>query len=181
MPTFRSAVPVSPPGVGGSGLTLTDLSAVRKLLRYPDRDESGAVDVGFAARRDGTISFSVSPHEYFVLSSAKATPSSPRQEMSREVDVTHARALFRLDGTDAARTLEKVCALDFDDRFMPAGSAARTSVAKTTAEVLRLDDSSSPSYLITCSRSFGSYLFDALLDASAEFGGRSATWDGISL
>ena len=46
----------------------------------------------------------------------------------------------------------------------------RTSVAKLTTDLVRDDQQGVPSYLLHCERSYGQYLFEALLDAGAEFG-----------
>ena len=51
----------------------------------------------------------------------------------------------------------------------PDGAATSASVAKITCDVIRADIDDDPSYLIACDRSYGQYLFDALLDAGAEF------------
>ena len=99
---------------------------------------------------------------------------------------THGRALMRLTGTEAPQLLAKVCAVDFDDRVTPDGTAFRSSVAKVATDVVR-DDRPDPlpagpprgpggagdglrSYLLHCERSSGQYLFDAILDAGRELG-----------
>ena len=181
-PILRSPVP-SLPAVASASLALEDLSPVRKLLVQVagERGSDGPLDVavGFATRGQESLVFSVSPHELFVLGAeANANADIAQDGSASSVDVTHGRALFRLTGRAAARTMEKVCALDFDDRFMPDGAAARTSVAKTITEVVRMDRDGTPSYLIACGRSFGAYLFDQLLDAAVEFGGERVEWDG---
>jgi len=86
------------------------------------------------------------------------------------VDWTYGRAQFRLTGTAATRTLEKVCSLDWSDAMMPDGAVTSGSVAMVTCDLIRSDVDSTPSYLILCDRSFGQYLFDALIDAGDEFG-----------
>ena len=90
--------------------------------------------------------------------------------LTTALDLTSARALLRLTGAAADRLLAKVCAIDLDDRVTPDGSAFRSSVAKVVTDVIRDDRSGTRSYLLHCDRSYGQYLFDALLDAGAEFG-----------
>ena len=46
----------------------------------------------------------------------------------------------------------------------------RASVAKVTCDIVRNDVNGIRSYLISCDRSYGQYLFDAILDARHEFG-----------
>ena len=92
------------------------------------------------------------------------------QDFVTSLDWMHGRALFRLTGHDAARTLEKVCSLDWSEEMTPDGAVASASVAKVTCDIAREDVDGKPSYLIFCDRSFGQYLFDALIDAGDEFG-----------
>ena len=92
------------------------------------------------------------------------------------VDLTHARALIRLVGTDSAKVMSKLCAIDLSDRISPDKSAFRTSMAGLVVEVIRSDhDAANPdsrlrSYLMLCDRSAGQYLFNILLDAGRECG-----------
>lgn len=86
------------------------------------------------------------------------------------LDWTHGRALFRITGRPASRVLEKVCSLDWSDPMTPDGAVASASVARVICDIARNDRHGAPSYLIFCDRSFGQYVFDALLDAGGEFG-----------
>ena len=90
------------------------------------------------------------------------------------LDLTHGRALMRLTGRPAAATLAKMCGIDLADASTPNGTAFRSSVAKLVTDVIRDDQQNAAgtvaSYLLHCERSYGQYLFDALLDAGAEFG-----------
>lgn len=85
------------------------------------------------------------------------------------LDVTHGRALLRLSGSRAPELLMKLCAIDLADAATPTGTALRTSVAKLTTELVRDDRDGICSYLLSCERSYGAYLFEALLDAGSEF------------
>ena len=66
--------------------------------------------------------------------------------------------------------LAKVCGIDLSDRMTPNGAVVTASVALTTCDIIRDDRADTPSYLLMCDRSFGQYLFDALIDAGGEFG-----------
>jgi heterotetrameric sarcosine oxidase gamma subunit len=77
----------------------------------------------------------------------------------------------RLTGPDAARALATLCAIDLRDRVTPDGAAFRSMVANVSTDVVRDDVDGVASYLLHCERTSGQYLFDALLDACAEFGG----------
>lgn len=178
MPVFRSPVVVEPTGSGA--LSLTDLSAAGKLVLDAGGSSAGPpVETGFARRAGSGILFSVSPGRWFALTSGlEAVGEVEVPEGASAVDVSHVKAVVRVAGPGAAAALEKVCALDFDDRFMPDGFAGRTSVAKTVCELVRLDREGVPAYLIMVGRSLGAYLFDALVDAAEEFGGVPGAWDG---
>ena len=142
------------------------------------RDSRGALVVGSG------------PEEWLVLGAAEARRdllahlerlTEHPGEFASVVDLTHGRALLRLDGARAAAALAKVCAVDLSDDVVPNGAALRTSVAKVVTDLVRDDvpaDAPSagaaragvPGYLLHCERSSGRYLLDALLDAGAEFG-----------
>lgn len=91
-------------------------------------------------------------------------------EFTSVLDLTHGRALMRLQGPAATTVLAGVCAIDLADTVTPDGTALRTSVAAVVTDVVRDDVSGVRSYLLHCERSSGQYLWDALLDA----GSRSA-------
>lgn len=89
------------------------------------------------------------------------------------VDLTHGRALIRLQGRRSADVLNKLCGIDLHDDAVPDGAALRTSVAGIATDLVRDDGGAhadGPSYLLHCERSSGQFLFDALLDAGTEFG-----------
>ena len=58
---------------------------------------------------------------------------------------------------------------DWSDAMTPNGAVVSASVAKVTCDLAREDRGEQPTYLVACDRSFGQYLFDALLDAGDEF------------
>ncbi len=101
-------------------------------------------------------------------------------ELITIVDVTHARALIRIVGTNSAKVMSKLCGVDFGDKATPNNTALRTSAAGLVVEIVRSDlanhargalasDMTARSYLILCERSAGQYLFNILLDAGEEF------------
>jgi heterotetrameric sarcosine oxidase gamma subunit len=102
-------------------------------------------------------------------------------ELVTIVEVTHARVLIRVVGTDSAKVMSKLCGIDFSDKTSPDNTALRTSMAGLVVEIVRNDlanrslgtagsDTTARSYLMLCERSAGQYLFDILLDAGKEFG-----------
>jgi len=165
-----------------AALRLTDCSPLAKVAMRAASDGRAAAAVGVpfgAVERDedGTLVVGSGPGEWMLLGEpgragglAARAGALPDDRSVAAVDVTHGRALMRLTGLDAAGLLAKVCAIDLSDRATPNGRAFRSSVAKLATDVVRDDRDGAPSYLLHCERSSGQYLFDALLDAGAEFG-----------
>ncbi|WP_027944578.1 2Fe-2S iron-sulfur cluster-binding protein [Amycolatopsis taiwanensis] len=185
------------PRHSNAALTLADQTPLAKVCVRAA--ESGPLATALGTRfgravagSAGTVVVGSGPGEWLVLGgpgSQDKLVSSLRGlvqetgEFASVIDLTHGRALMRLAGARSAEALAKVCAIDLADDFTPDGAALRTSVAKLVTDVIRLDRDGIPSYLLHCERSSGQYLFDALLDAGAEFGidldaGLSKTRDG---
>lgn len=160
-----------------------------------------SVPLGRAARDErGTLVVGSGPGEWLLLGApgqaaaiAGRVASAADTGLVTIIDSTHARALVRVTGADAARMLSKVCAIDLSDDVTPDGAAFRSYVAAVVTDVVRDDVSSemreanpsessgdgvsqpeaakrARSYLLHCERSSGQYLFDCLLDGGAEFG-----------
>lgn len=162
-------------------LRLQDLSALSKVVVRvsPGGEASGVIGVGLGeVRRNerGTLVVGSGPLEWMLLGppgsaggmTAWVLSLGSKQRLSA-VDVSHGRALMRVSGTDSARTLAKLCAIDLADHVTPNASAFRSSVAKLATDVIRDDIEGQTSYLVHCERSSGQYLFDVLLDAGREF------------
>lgn len=174
----------------GAGLTLTDLTPLAKVQVRACSDEAIGralgVPFGRAARdRNGALVVGSGPGEWLVLGPVGEghalrhrlqlmAVQAADQDLVTVLDLTHGRALMRLTGKLAPSVLAKVCGIDLADASTPNGAAFRSSVAKLVTDVVRDDQESPsgpvPSYLLHCERSYGQYLFDALLDAGAEFG-----------
>lgn len=163
-----------------AALRLADASPLSKVGVRADADGAfaRAVDVPvLRSRREGDVLVIGSgPGEWLLVGAAGTAVQLTERARSlaggnrmTSVDLTHGRALMRLTGQDAARTLSKVCAVDLFDGVTPDGTAFRTSVAKIATDVVR-NDTGEASYLLHCERSSGQYLFDCLLDAGREFG-----------
>ena len=164
-------------------LVLTDASAtVKWLVRASGSPNAAAERLGapFGSSQTaagGALVLGSRPGEWIVLGTAGAVAETVEgldgldsSDFVTAVDWTHGRALLRVTGDSAPRMLEKVCSLDWSDPMMPDGAVASASVAKVTCDIARNDVDGTPSYLVFCDRSFGQYLFDALIDAGDEFG-----------
>lgn len=178
MTTFQSPITTSYSATAGAALTLIDESAKTKMVLRagpgtPARAVAAQAFAGSRTAADVLIA-GTRPDEWMFLGSADAVAARvadiPMDGHVSLVDWTHGRAQFRLSGDVATSALEKVCGLDWADVMMPDGAVTSASVAKVTCDIIRNDADGARSYLILCDRSFGQYLFDALLDAGQEFG-----------
>ena len=181
-PAFESPVVRSYEFSSGGPLMLTDASATTKWLVRAETGGAAAdrMDAPFGSSRaagGGAFVMGSRPGEWIVVGPADAVAAVvagldglDSSEFVTALDWTHGRALFLVTGTDASRMLEKVCSLDWSDAMTPDGAVASASVAKVTCDIARYDGDSAPTYMIFCDRSFGQYLFDALIDAGDEFG-----------
>ena len=164
-------------------LVLADASAtVKWLVRASGSPNAAAERLGapFGSSQTaagGALVLGSRPGEWIVLGTAGAVTETVEgldgldsSDFVTAVDWTHGRALLRVTGDAAPRMLEKVCSLDWSDPMTPDGAVASASVAKVTCDIARNDVDGTPSYLVFCDRSFGQYLFDALIDAGDEFG-----------
>ena len=160
---------------GGPPLTLSDLSSTGKTILRADPEAADRVGVGFGASVTvgDVLVCGQRPGEWMLIgpiAAAQAFVDGLGLDGFHSVVIhTHSRALFRLTGDGAASALEKVCSLDWSDDMTPDGAAASATVARVTCDIVRNDASGTRSYLIACDRSFGQYLFDALVDAGWEF------------
>ena len=179
---YESPVVLSFPAAEAGDLTLSDASATTKWLvrasaQGPTADLLGARFGSSQVAAGGALVLGSRPGEWIVLGTPEEVSAAvaeldglDSQEFMSALDWTHGRAMFRVTGRESARMLEKVCSLDWADPMMPDGAVASASVAKVTCDIARNDAYAAPSYLIFCDRSFGQYLFDALIDAGDEFG-----------
>lgn len=191
-PVARSPIRPAPPATVERGwevgtrrsdadLRIIDCTPLAKvLIRAPENGTvARALGVGFGrAARDehGTLVTGSGPGEWTLIS----PPGNAREVIEQlgavsddkfvsVLDITHGRALMRISGGSTPDILSKVCGIDLSDVITPNGAAFRSSVAKVATNVVRDDEEDARSYLLHCERSYGQYLFDALLDAGGEF------------
>ena len=128
---------------------LSDESAAPKWRTWTDRY---SVPIGKALPVSDGLVFSVAPDEWIAVGVGDLPVDA--------VDITHVRAMFRLSGAGARRTLEHLCALDLSETMTPHGAAARTLVAGVATELIRDDVAGELSYLLLMSRSFAQHVWD---------------------
>jgi heterotetrameric sarcosine oxidase gamma subunit len=163
-------------------LRITDCTLLAKVLVRASEDGAMAhalgVRFGRVARDEhGILVVGSGPGEWLLLAPpgtasevAERVEATQDGELVSVVDLTHARALMRIGGDRTPDLLSKVCGIDLSDDVTPDGAVFRSSVAKLVTDVVRDDRNGVRSCLLHCDRSYGQYLFDALLDAGAEFG-----------
>jgi len=176
---FRGPITKTYPAASPSAaLTITDYSTMTKLSvrADPSTTAAGQLGVSFgASRMNGPVRIvGIRPDEWFVLGAHNeahaAVNGLDTSGHVSVVDLTHSRCLFRVTGADAPKMMEKVCGIDWSDAMTPEGAATSASVALVSCDLIRGDEAGTRSYMIACDRSFGQYLFDALIDAGDEFG-----------
>jgi len=135
---------------------------------------------GRAAWRGDRLVVGSGPDEWLVLGAPGAAAeiaddlrttvgaADPRQV--DVMDLTHGRALIRVSGPATMSLMQRVTAVDLDDRLVPDGSALRSSLAKVVTDIVRDDQGGSPSFLLHCERSSGRYLQESLLAAGRDLG-----------
>ena len=176
-PKFQSPVTTIYPTGETEDLTLADLSELTKQIVRADSGTVAADQLAVAfgsSRVDGdVVVLGQRPGEFMVVGTSTATTllveGLDRSGHVSVIDHTHSRAMFRLTGLEAPATLEKLCSVDWSDRMMPNGAVVSASLAKVGCDIARHDRGTDRSYLIACDRSFGQYLFDAIIDAGNEF------------
>jgi sarcosine oxidase subunit gamma len=84
------------------------------------------------------------------------------------VDHGDARAIFRVSGTGARRTLARLCAVDLHPRRFGPGRCAATRMAHIGALLQQLDDA--PTFEVHVFRGFAESFHDELREAATEFG-----------
>ena len=160
-------------------LTLSDVSSTTKTIVRAGADTNASRRIGVAfgaSRTEGNVLVTGQrPGEWILLGPAAANQALiddlDRSGLVSVVDHTPtAGPCSGLTGAAAASALEKLCNLDCYDHMTPDGAVMSASVARVTCDIVRNDLAGTCSYLIACDRSFGQYLFDAILDSGREFG-----------
>lgn len=168
---------------GSSALALHDIPAgsVVHLAAWPDtvpvveaviRDLLGfdsAPPGRFFADESACVA-TLSPGRYLVVARAPALAArfeaALLSSQGAAADLTHGRAMLRLQGECAADVLAKGCAIDFDDSAFPAGRVAQTLLGHIDVTLLRRDPQT---FDIVALRGFAESLAEWLLDAGLEY------------
>ncbi len=135
------------------------------------------------ARRqaDGSLLARLSENELLVLDDLGASTALPtRLEAQWCLDSTtgvyfvpryDSHCWFALTGEHAAATLAKVCGVDLRSHKFAEYSICQTSLAKVNAIILCINLAVTPCFFIFSDVSSTQYLWEAIMDAMAEFNG----------
>lgn len=128
----------------------------------------------------GELVLRLSQTEYWVLSGlddrgmgVEALPLQSSPVACYPLYCQDSHAWFVMTGQHLANTLAKVCAVDLREAQFPLHAIAQTSVARVNAIVVSHQLRGLPAMSILSDNASAEYLWDALLDAMAEFGGQA--------
>ncbi len=86
---------------------------------------------------------------------------------------------FVVSGRLAPEMLAKLCGVDLSPEVFPQLQVAQTSLARTDAIVLRWDMGQTLAYHLFPGAALAEYLWDAVMDAMVEYGGRPAGLEAL--
>jgi sarcosine oxidase subunit gamma len=167
-----------------SELSLVDLTALPRIgVKGKDLTpwiESKAYVVGEQSNRaysqhDGTLIARLSPGELLLLANS---PDPSDDVMAFSLEATYScypvrrqdsHYWFSLSGERCSEMLAKLCAVDVSTESFANHSVAQTSVAKTSAIIVRDDSSDNLRYYLMGDSSTAQYMHSCLIDAMTEF------------
>lgn len=85
--------------------------------------------------------------------------------------VARADAAFILSGTEVLNLLSELCSLDLRDASLLANDVVMTQVAGISAIVMRQNLNGEQVYRLWCDGTYGSYMWEMLLEIAVELGG----------
>jgi len=96
----------------------------------------------------------------------------PRRPIGYPVPRADSHFWFAISGLHAAEMFSKICGVDLRAHRFAEGAIAQTSVARMSGIILRHDFAETPGFYLLADSASGDYLWECLLDAMMEFGGR---------
>ncbi len=177
--TMNSPVDIGPLTSPDGGVVLADAYATTKIQVRADASTDAAAfleaSYGSSSRNaDGDLVCGSRPDEWTIYGtpgrSDAIVASVPTEGFVTVIDITHGRAMLRISGVNATAALSKICNLDLSDELTPDGAVFSGSLGAVGCDWVRDDQDGQTSFLISCERSFGKFLFIAVADACTEFG-----------
>lgn len=130
----------------------------------------------------------LTPDEFLILTTPgdeKGITDSLEKEVAGQdgfvtvLDRTSGVVGFLLQGPKCLQLLSKLCPLPFAPEAFPDLHAAQSSFAKTRTTIIRYDRGDSLAFELYADRSYGGYLWEAILDAGAEFDIQPVGWGAL--
>ena len=144
-------------------------------------------DSNMAYRQEGgELAARLAPTEIFLIDSLTASGAligrlngawswgteRPRKLIGYPMPRQDSHAWFMITGSAAPEMFAKICGVDLRPNKFALGQIAQTSLAKMSGIVIRADLGPVPAYHLLADIASAEYLWGAVLDAMAEFGGR---------
>lgn len=85
--------------------------------------------------------------------------------------VPRADAAFILSGSEVLNMFSELCSLDLREKSLPAKDVIMTQIAGVSAIVLRQTLNGEPIYKVWCDGTYGSYMWEVMLEIAVELGG----------
>jgi sarcosine oxidase subunit gamma len=134
----------------------------------------------------GALAARLAPTEIFLLDSLDATGAlierlsaawswgseKPRKLIGYPMPRQDSHGWFMVTGSAAPEMFAKICGVDLRTHKFAVGQIAQTSLAKMSGIVIRADLGPVPAFHLLADIASAEYLWGAVLDAMAEFGGR---------
>lgn len=140
-----------------------------------------------AARQpEGSVALRLAPNELFIIGDVHGrgtlvetldrdwpqTGTPPATPRGFPVPRADSHAWFCLTGTHASATFAKICGVDLRPATFADCTIAQTSLARLSAIIARVDIGAVTAFHVLADSASAEYLWDCLLDAMDEFGGR---------
>ncbi len=134
----------------------------------------------------GELAARLAPGEIFLIDSLAGTgemidrlnaawtwgTEKPRKLIGYPTPRQDSHAWFMVTGSHAPDMFAKICGVDLRPHKFASGAIAQTSIAKMSGIIIRADLGPTPGYHLLADIASAEYLWDCVLDAMAEFGGK---------
>jgi len=140
------------------------------------------------AKSDDILIAKLTPDEFLILTSP-GNEHEISDSLEKEIadpngfvtvlDRTSGLVGLYLQGPRCIPLLSKLCPLPLGPEKFPDLHVAQTSFAKTRTTIIRHDRNGSLAFELYADRSYGGYLWEAILDAGTEFGIQPVGWSAL--
>jgi len=170
---LRTGVGISDVSPGGK-LSLQGDDIDRVVTNaFPDLER---LDIGVVAIADRSNVLARLAHDEYMVITGPNLASGAREALgdlddrcAHLVDVTSAFAGVRIAGPSGRKLLQAVTEIDVSQEALPDMGCVQTSVAGIYGLLLRIDLQEVLSYDLYFARDYGEYMWEALLEAGAEY------------